>query len=89
MQDVDETYKWFRKFFAWALLAVGGCGIPVNLLPFWLLWRKRTLSNFHILLVILSISDLVSFAEYFFFFFFFFDLDTLELNFEVIGVLQP
>ena len=56
----DETYTWFRQAFAWALLVVGGFGIPVNLLPFWLLWRKRTLSNFHILLVILSISDLVS-----------------------------
>ena len=55
----DETYKWFRKAFAWALLGVGSCGIPVNLLPFWLLWRKRTLSNFHLLLIILSISDLV------------------------------
>ena len=55
----DETYKWFRKAFAWALLGVGGCGIPVNLLPFWLLWRKRTLSNFQLLLIILSISDLV------------------------------
>ena len=34
-------------------------GIPVNLLPFWLVFRKRSVSNFHVLLLILCLSDLV------------------------------
>ena len=34
-------------------------GIPVNLLPFWLVFRKRSVSNFHVLLLILCLSDLL------------------------------
>ena len=57
----DLTYENIRLISSWSLIVVAAFGLPINILPLWILCRKRTRSMFHNLLLILSISDLVSF----------------------------
>ena len=66
MDELDEMDQYLVKFFgpfrlfcSWSLIAIAVFGIPVNILPFWILSRKRRRSMFHNLILILSVSDLV------------------------------